>query len=58
LFCVDESFNEILEEQYYLSKLANIGLEQSGELPDFERRLYTAFMIRDRKEELDQLENN
>jgi len=42
---------DIVKEQYYLSKYANIGLLESSLLPDFERDAYLNLILKDLKEE-------
>jgi len=47
-----------VEEQYYLSKLANISISETNQLPDFEREIYANLLARDLKEEAERLEKS
>lgn len=58
LFCLEGSFYDILEEQFYLAKKSNININESGELPDLERRAYISFIIRDEKEKAKAIQGN
>lgn len=52
---MDCSLNSIIEEQYQLSKNINISLEESGNMPDFERIIYASLLLRDKKNEEESL---
>ena len=52
---MDCSLNSIIEEQYQLSKNINISLQESGDLPDFERIIYVNLLLRDKKKEEESL---
>lgn len=58
LFSLDCSLNSVIEEQYYLAKDANISLNESGNLPDFERQAYISLLLRDRKKEIEAMNSN
>ena len=52
---MDCSLNSIIEEQYQLTKNINISLEESGNMPDFERIIYASLLLRDKKNEEESL---
>jgi hypothetical protein len=43
----------ITEEQYYLASRANISIEESNLLPDFEREAFLNLVIKDMKQKAD-----
>jgi len=47
----------ITEEQYYLASKANIGIEESNLLPDFEREALLNLVIRDMKTKTENLKH-
>lgn len=47
-----------MEEQFYLSKDCNISITETNELPDFERKLFSAFLIRHKREKNKQLKKS
>jgi len=51
------NLNTILEEQYYLAKMANISLLDSNLIPDWERTIMVNFLMRDIKKEQESYEN-
>lgn len=57
LFCGDCSIDSILREQFQLSRKANISIEVSEYLPDFEREIYMNLLISDIKQEREALNN-
>jgi len=48
VFC-ETSLLDIIKEQYYLSKHANIPISDSQGIPDFEREAYLSLIIKDLK---------
>jgi len=53
----DADLNNIIEEQYYLSKYAHISYTESTLMSDWERTMLLNFIIRDNKEEQNSYEN-
>jgi len=51
------SLKNIIEEQYYLSKKANISITDSTLMPDWEREIYSILLLADIKEETEQIED-
>lgn len=49
--------NSIIEDQYNLSKHVHISLDESGNMPDFERAAYIALLIRDKRKEHEAMNN-
>lgn len=49
LFINDITLEGILEEQYQLSKEANISISDSNNLVDFERKAYLGKILRDER---------
>jgi len=45
--CSGNTLHSITEEQYYLATKANISIEESNELADFEREAFLNLIIRD-----------
>ena len=45
----------MVEEQYYLSKLAHISILESNRLPDFEREIYSNLLSRDLQAEAESM---
>lgn len=51
IFTCDTNMDNILEEQYVLSKHANISFVDSNNMPDFERQALVGMLMRDVKKE-------
>lgn len=47
----------ITEQQHYLAKRCGISLTESGELPDFEREIHYSILVKDIKQEINELNN-
>lgn len=45
------SLQEIVEQQYALSKKCNIGILETNLMPDFERQIHVNLLMRDLAEE-------
>ena len=58
MFCGEYTFNSICEEQFYLAKDCNISITETENLPDFERRLYSSFLIKYKKARSKNLNKN
>jgi hypothetical protein len=41
----------ILNEQYFLARGANISIQDSNKMPDFERKMFVGMLSKDIKEE-------
>lgn len=44
-------FKDLIEQQYVLSKKANISISESNMMADFEREIYISLLIKDTEEE-------
>jgi hypothetical protein len=53
LFTCDVSLENIIKEQYELSRRANINISESDGLTEFERAAYVNLLLSDLKKELD-----
>jgi hypothetical protein len=53
--CSDVSHDNILNDQYILSRYCNIGFMDSNLMPEFERKFMVAKLLKDKKKELDKL---
>ncbi len=51
------SLKTIIEEQHYLNKFVNIPISDSEHMFDHERMSHVSILIKDKKEELKQLES-
>jgi len=50
VFCCN-SLSNIIKEQYYLAKHANITISDSEYMPDFEREAYINLIVKDLQQE-------
>lgn len=51
LFTSDTSFENIVEQQYYLAKKCNVSFMDTNNMPDFEREMMVGMLGRDLKKE-------
>ena len=51
----DTTLQDVVREQYHLARKANISLTESSMLPEFEREAYTNMLIKDLKDEAEQM---
>jgi len=47
--------DSVIEQQYYLAKMGNISVVDSGDLIDFERDIYYSLLVRDAKREIEEV---
>jgi len=57
LITAGSNLQVITEEQYYLASKANISIEESNLLPDFEREALLSLVIRDMKTKTENLKH-
>jgi len=47
----DTSLDRIIDDQYWLSRRANISVSETNEMAEFERLFFVSILLRDIKEE-------
>lgn len=50
------SIDRIIDDQYWLSRRANISVSESNEMAEFERLFFVSLLLRDIKEEKESYE--
>jgi hypothetical protein len=52
----ETSIDRIIDDQYWLSRRANISVSESNEMAEFERLFFVSLLLRDIKEERESYE--
>lgn len=53
----ETSLDKIIDDQYWLSKRANISVQESNQMAEFERIFFVSLLLKDIKEETEAYEN-